>query len=490
MPQFLSQLFIGGAWEDAASGKTFPVQNPANGETLVNIADAGPEDLKRAIDQASDVRQEWAATTALERSHILRKAASIMRRDIDKLAEIMTLEQGKPLDQSRGEINYGCDFLDWFAEEGRRNYGMTIPSTTSSKRIVVSKQAAGVSVAITPWNFPSLQILRKLGAALAAGCPMVVKPAALTPLSALEIGRAFAEAGLPEGVLSVITSAKATAIGDAIMADDRVRVVSFTGSTEVGKILMRGAANTMKRVSLELGGHAPFIVFEDADMDHAIEQALATKMRNMGQTCVSANRFYVQRSIAKEFSERFAARILAMKIGHGNQPGTEVGPLVDAAAVEKVEQHVKDAVAKGATVLIGGKRSSGADFDKGNFYEPTILMGVNDSMIVTYEETFGPVAPIIEFDDEDDVIRQANNSPFGLSAYFFTRDINRITRVSEALDYGTVGINDGAISAVQAPFGGVKESGIGREGGHMGMEEYLDVKYMSIGGLTANYPGA
>jgi succinate-semialdehyde dehydrogenase/glutarate-semialdehyde dehydrogenase len=319
---------------------------------------------------------------------------------------------------------------------------------------------------------------------------MVVKPAALTPLSALEIGRAFAEAGLPEGVLSVITSAKATAIGDAIMADDRVRVVSFTGSTEVGKILMRGAANTMKRVSLELGGHAPFIVFEDADMDHAIEQALATKMRNMGQTCVSANRFYVQRSIAMEFSERFAARILAMRIGHGNQPGTEVGPLVDAAAVEKVEQHVQDAVAKGATILIGGKRSTGADFEKGNFYEPTILMGVNDSMIVTYEETFGPVAPIIEFEDEDDAVRQANNSPFGLSAYFFTRDINRITRVSEALDYGTVGINDGAISAVQAPFGGVKESGIGREGGHMGMEEYLDVKYMSIGGLTANQAGA
>ncbi|MDX2378004.1 NAD-dependent succinate-semialdehyde dehydrogenase [Microbacterium sp. LRZ72] len=484
MTTFLTKLLIDGTWQDAAARQTFPVNNPATGEEVTRVADGDGEDMTRAIDAAERVSAAWAATPALERSRILRKAAEVARADMSRLAEIMTLEQGKPLHQSVAEINYGLDFIDWFAEEARRTYGTTVPATGPDKRIVAIKQAAGVAVAITPWNFPALQILRKLGAALAAGCPMIVKPAALTPLSALEIGRWFTEAGLPKGVLQIVTSSRASRVSSTIMDDSRVRIVSFTGSTEVGKILMREGAATMKRLALELGGHAPFIVFDDADLDHAVEQAVAVKMRNMGQTCVSANRIYVQRPIAEEFSRRLVERLATMRIGLGTDAEVEVGPLVEAAAVEKVEEHVADAIAKGATVLIGGKRPAGAAYDNGHFYEPTVLGGANDTMLVSQEETFGPVAPIFEFDTEEEVVRQANNSPFGLAAYFFTRDVNRIVRVSEALDYGAIGANDGSISAVQAPFGGVKESGLGREGGSWGMDEYMDVKYISLAGLN------
>ncbi|WP_104134072.1 MULTISPECIES: NAD-dependent succinate-semialdehyde dehydrogenase [unclassified Cryobacterium] len=484
MAEYLTKLFIDGSWQDAISGETFAVINPADGSELVRIADANAEDMLKAIDSAQKAQAGWAATPALERSRILRKAAEIARADIDRLAHVLTMEQGKPLAQALGEITYGLDFIEWFAEEARRTYGTTVPSTGPDKRIVAIKQATGVSVAITPWNFPALQILRKLGAALAAGCAMIVKPAALTPLSALEIGKYFAEAGLPDGVLQVVTSSRASRVSEAIMSDSRVRVVSFTGSTEVGKVLMREGSTTMKRLALELGGHAPFIVFEDADLDHALEQLISVKMRNMGQTCVSANRIFVQRSIAEEFTRRVVERLSSMKVGFGTESDVEVGPLINAGAVDKVESHVADAIANGATVAAGGKRPSGAALANGHFYEPTVLTGVTDEMIIARDETFGPVAPIFEFDTEEEVIERANNSPFGLAAYFFTRDVNRLVRVSEALEYGTVGANDGSISAVQAPFGGVKESGIGREGGHWGMDDYMDIKYISLAGLT------
>lgn len=484
MSDYLTKLFIDGSWQDSVSGETFAVANPADGTELAQIADANAADMTRAIDGAERAQRGWAATPALERSRIMRKAVEIARADIERLAQVMTREHGKPVAQSIGELTYGLDFIDWFAEEGRRTYGTTVPSTGPDKRIIAIRQAAGVSVAITPWNFPSLQILRKLGAALAAGCSMVVKPAALTPISALEIGRFFSEAGLPDGVLQVVPSSRASRVSATIMADSRVRVLSFTGSTEVGKILMREGAATMKRLSLELGGHAPFIVFDDADLDHALDQLMAVKMRNMGQTCVSANRIFVQSAVVGEFSRRLVERMSAMTIGFGVDAGVEVGPLIDAGAVEKVETHVADAVAGGATIATGGKRPVHSTLANGHFYEPTVLTGVTDDMLVARDETFGPVAPVFEFETEEEVIQRANNSPYGLAAYFFTRDVNRVVRVSEALQYGTVGANDGTISAVQAPFGGVKESGIGREGGHWGMEEYMDTKYISLAGLT------
>jgi succinate-semialdehyde dehydrogenase/glutarate-semialdehyde dehydrogenase len=484
MSTYLNKLFIDGKWQDSVSGETFAVTNPASGDELVAIADGNATDMTRAIDGAERAQVGWAATSALERSRVMRKAAEIARADIERLARIMTEEHGKPVAQSIGELNYGLDFIEWFAEEGRRTYGTTVPATGPDKRILAIRQPAGVSVAITPWNFPSLQILRKLGAALAAGCSMVVKPAALTPLSALEIGRFFKEAGLPDGVLQIVPSSRASRVSDTIMADSRVRVLSFTGSTEVGKILMREGAATVKRLSLELGGHAPFIVFDDADIDYAVDQLMAVKMRNMGQTCVSANRVFLQKGIIDEFSSRLVSRMGAMKIGFGVDADVEVGPLIEAAAVEKVEAHVADAVSRGASVATGGKRPEEKALTNGHFYEPTVLTCVTDEMLIARDETFGPVAPLFSFDTEAEVIKRANNSPYGLAAYFFTRDVNRVVRVSEALEYGTVGANDGTISAVQAPFGGIKESGIGREGGHWGMDEYMDIKYISLGGIA------
>lgn len=483
--EFLTQMFLGGRWADADSGATFDVVNPATGEVLVKLADGGGADMQEAIDSAALAQPAWATTIALERSDILRRAAAITRERIPYLAELMTLEQGKPLHQSVAELEYGIAFLEWFAEEARRSYGMTIPSTSRSKRITVLKQPAGVSAAITPWNFPALQIVRKLGAALGAGCTMIVKPAELTPLSALEIGRAFHDAGLPDGVLSVVPGLDPVPLAAAIQADPRVRVLSFTGSTEVGKLLMRDAADTMKRVSLELGGHAPVLVFEDADLDWAAQETVACKIRNMGQTCVSANRIYVHESVAGEFSQMLIERMRRLKVGNGLDPEVAVGPLVEAAAVTKVERHIADARDRGAKVLLGGSPVTPIATGVGNFYGPTVLTDVEESMLVTKEETFGPVAPVLTFATDDEVIARANDTPYGLAAYAFTNDLNRAVHLSEALEYGTVGINDASISAVQAPFGGMKESGVGREGGPLGLEEYLETKYVSLGGLPS-----
>lgn len=481
MSQAVYENYVGGEWQGPGEAGTFKVLDPSSGAILAEVATATADDIRCAIDAAAAVQNSWSAMPAHERSVIMRRAAALMMERIDELGRILTREQGKPLAQAIGEITYGAGFVDWFAEEGRRAYGMTIPSTSSAKRIIMTKQPIGVTAAITPWNFPSAQLLRKLGAALAAGCTMVAKPAELTPLSALEIARAFDEAGLPAGVLSVLCAPEPYEFANVIMADSRVRAISFTGSTEVGKILMRSSADTMKRVSLELGGHAPLIVFDDADLDAAVQETMLSKFRNMGQVCVSVNRIFVHENVAEAFREKLEGAISALTIGDGLDGRSDVGPLVEPAAVEKVERHVSDAVAKGAKLLIGGNRVEGLGSEL--YYEPTLLSDVDDSMLVAQEETFGPVAPILTFTDEDDVVRRANNSPFGLSAYLFTSSLNRAIRISERLEYGTVGINDATFSAVQGPFGGMKESGIGREGGPLGIDEYIETKFISIGHL-------
>ncbi len=479
---FPTQLFLNGEWRDASDGATFDVTDPATGELVAQVADATEADVRAMVEAAVTAQKGWAALPAVERAAIMHRAARLFEDRLDELARLLSREQGKPVAQAVGEWQYGIGFIDWFAEEARRVHGMTIPATTGAKRILAIKQPIGVTVCITPWNFPSLQILRKLGAALAAGCTMIVKPAELTPLSALEIARVFHDAGLPPGVLQVATSNDAPRVSSVFMADARIRGISFTGSTEVGKLLMRDAADTMKRVSLELGGHAPFIVFEDADLDLVLREAMAVKLRNMGQTCVSANRFFVHESLVEEFGARLAAEFAKLTVGNPLEEGTDVGPLVEEAAAVKVEAHVADAVALGAEVILGGHRVEAGSGSR-LFFEPTVIRGADESMLLAREETFGPVAPIFSFRDEDDVVTRANDSEYGLAGYFFTSDLNRAIRVAERLEYGTVGVNDAQISAVQAPFGGVKQSGIGREGGPMGVEEYLDTKYVSVGGL-------
>ena len=472
---FRTQCYVDGQWCDADNGKTLAVTNPASGEVLGTVPGMGVAETRRAIEAADAAFPAWRAKTAKERSAILRKWADLMMANQEDLAIIMTAEQGKPLVESRGEIVYAASFIEWFAEEGRRVYGDTIPGHQADKRIVVLKQPVGVCAAITPWNFPAAMITRKVGPALAVGCTVVSKPASATPYSAHALAELAERAGVPKGVFSVVTGSAST-IGGELTGNPLVRKVSFTGSTETGKKLIAQAAATVKKVSMELGGNAPFIVFDDADLDAAADGALASKYRNAGQTCVCANRIYVQDRVYDAFAGKLAERVAKFKIGNGMEPGVTIGPLIDDAAVKKVEEHVADALAKGAKVAMGGKRHPLG----GRFFEPTILTNVTREMKVAREETFGPVAPLFRFKTDEEAIRLANDTEFGLASYFYARDLSRVWRVSEALEYGIVGINTGLISTAEAPFGGVKESGLGREGSKYGIDEYLEIKYVCV----------
>ena len=472
------QAYINGVWCNADSGATITVTNPATGAVLGSVPDMGAAEAHRAIEAAGGAFRAWRKLLAKERSAVLRKWHELMLANVDDLAAIMTAEQGKSLTESRGEIAYAASFLEWFAEEGKRIYGETIPTPTAGRRIMVTKDPIGVCAAVTPWNFPSAMITRKAGPALAAGCPMVLKPASQTPFSALALAELAARAGVPPGVFSVVTG-KASAIGGELTSNPLVRKLTFTGSTEIGRLLMRQSADTVKKLSLELGGNAPFIVFDDADLDAAVEGALASKYRNSGQTCVCANRLYVQDSVYDAFVAKLVAAVAKLNVGDGAKPGVNQGPLIDMNAVEKIEEHIADAVAKGGKVVLGGKRHALGH----TFFEPTIVTGVTQDMKVAREETFGPLAPIFRFHTDDEVIAMSNDTEFGLASYFFSRDIGRIWNVAEQLEYGMVGINTGIISNEVAPFGGVKQSGLGREGSRYGMDDYLTVKYWCISGM-------
>ena len=472
------QAYLDGRWCDADSGLSTDVVNPANGRRIGCIPRMGQIEARRAIYAAEAAWGPWRKKTAAERGAILRKWSDLILANADDLALIMTVEQGKPLTESRAEIVYAASFIDWFAEEGKRVYGDTIPSPSSASRLVVIKEPIGVCAAITPWNFPAAMITRKVGPALAAGCTIVLKPAEATPFSALALVELAAQSGVPAGVFSVITGSSRD-IGAELTANPIVRKLSFTGSTEVGRLLMQQCAPTIKKLSLELGGNAPFIVFDDADLDAAVEGALISKFRNGGQTCVCANRLYVQDGVYDAFAAKLTARVRQIAVGDGVDPGVMQGPLIDAKAVEKIEQHIDDAVSKGARVLTGGRRHALG----GNFFEPTVLAGVTHEMRVASEETFGPLAPLFRFDTEDQVLAMANDTEFGLASYFYSRDIGRVWRVAEGLESGMVGINTGLISNEVAPFGGVKQSGLGREGSHYGIDDYLVIKYLCMGGL-------
>ena len=475
---FRQQGCIGGAWQDADSGDTIAIHNPADGRPVGTMPKMGAAETARAIAAAEAAWPDWRARTAKERSQVIRRWHDLILEHGDDLALIMTLENGKPLAESKGEIAYASWFVDWFAEEGKRAYGRTIPSTMGDRRILTIKQPVGVCGLITPWNFPAAMITRKGAPALAAGCTMVVKPASATPFTATALVELAHRAGVPPGVVNIV-SGPAGAIGDALCTSPKVRKISFTGSTEVGRTLIRKAAGTIKRVSMELGGNAPLIIFDDADLDAAVEGAMACKYRNGGQTCVCANRIFVQDGIYDAFAERFAAEVRGLAVGNGLSEGTEIGPLIDRDAVEKVEGHVSDAVAGGAVVAAGGRRHELG----GNFYQPTVLTGVRRTMRIFHEETFGPVAPLIPFASEAEVVEMANDTCFGLAGYFYSRDIGRIWRVAEALEYGMVAVNAGILSSEVAPFGGVKESGLGREGAQEGLEEYLETKYLCLAGM-------
>lgn len=471
--------FVGGTWRASGSGRVFAVKDPADGACLSTVADMDAEDARLAIDAAHVALADWKKRPAAERASLLRVWFDLVIQARDDLARLMTAEQGKPLAEARGEIVYAASFIQWFAEEARRAYGDVIPSPARDRRMIVLKEATGVVAAITPWNFPAAMITRKCAPALAAGCTVVVKPAGETPLSALALAVLAEEAGFPPGVFNVLPSSRSSEVGAVLTGDPRVRKVSFTGSTAVGKLLMQQCAGTVKKVSLELGGNAPFIVFDDADLDSAVAGALASKYRNTGQTCVCANRFLIQDSVYSSFVERFTAAVTGLRVGRGTLDGVSQGPLISMAALERVEQLVHDACAGGARILAGGKRHTLG----GAFYEPTILGDVIPSMRVASEEIFGPVAPLIRFRDEAEAITLANDTPFGLAAYFYTRDIGRVWRVSEALEYGIVGINEGVVSTEVAPFGGMKESGIGREGSRYGLDDFMEIKYLCLGGL-------
>lgn len=475
---FKEEAFINGNWVKSSSGKTFPINNPASNEIIAQVSNLDASDADRAIAAANAAFPKWRDITGKERAGLMRKWFDLILQNKDDLAILMTLEQGKPLTESAGEIVYGASFIEWFAEEAKRVSG-TIPTTIwGDKRFMVLKQAVGVCVAITPWNFPNAMITRKIAPAMAAGCTIVIKPAEQTPLSALALAELAIRAGIPAGVMNIVTADadQSVAIGKTLCASPIVRHLSFTGSTEVGRILMSQCAPTVKKLGLELGGHAPFIVFEDADIDAAVAGAIASKYRNSGQTCVCANRIYVHKKVHDVFVEKFSKAVQAIKVGNGMDAGVSQGPLIDHAALEKVERHIADALSKGAKLVTGGKPSPLG----GTFYEPTVLANVTSNMLITYEETFGPVAPIIPFESDEEVVQLANNSQYGLASYFYSRDIGRIWKVAEALEYGMVGVNSGIIANEVVPFGGVKQSGLGREGSVFGMDEYLELKYVCI----------
>ena len=471
--------FIGGKWVKAKSGKDFAVTNPATGEEIARVPNLDAGDVASAITAAEGAFALWRKKTGKERAAIMRAWFDLITKHTEDLGILMSMEQGKPLAEAKGEIHYGSSFIEWFAEEAKRVNGAIPTSTWEDKRLMVLKQPIGVCAAITPWNFPSAMITRKVSPALAAGCSIIIKPAEQTPLSALALAELASRAGIPDGVINILTAdaTNSIAIGKALCESPVVRHLSFTGSTEVGRLLMSQCAPTVKKVALELGGHAPFIIFEDGKVDQAVVGAMFAKYRNAGQACVAANRFYVHKKVYAEFVEKFAAATKALKVGSGLEPGVSQGPLIDEQALAKVQKHIADAISKGATVVTGGKVSEKG----GTFFEPTVLANANNSMLVTYEETFGPVAPVIPFESDEEVIQLANNSQFGLASYFFSRDIGRIWRVAEALEFGMVGVNTGMFSNEVGPFGGVKQSGLGREGSAWGIDEYLEMKYVCVG---------
>ncbi|MBX3508060.1 MAG: NAD-dependent succinate-semialdehyde dehydrogenase [Parvibaculum sp.] len=472
-----TRCFIGGEWV-GGDAPQIGVTDPATGEVIATVPSLGVKETREAIEAAHKAQKSWSARPAKERAAVLRRWFDLMMENQDDLAAILTAEQGKPLAEAKGEIAYAASFVEFYAEEAKRIYGSIVPAPTNDRRIVVLKQPIGVCAAITPWNFPAAMITRKAGPALAAGCSMVVKPATATPLSAFALAELGARAGLPAGLISVVTG-KAGAIGGEMTSNPLVRKVTFTGSTEIGKELMAQSASTVKKVALELGGNAPFIVFDDADIDAAVEGAVASKYRNTGQTCICTNRFLVQARVHDAFVEKLTARVASLKVGSGFEDGVAQGPLIDMAAVEKVEEHIADALAGGAKVTTGGKRHAKG----GSFFEPTVITGMKPEMKASREETFGPLAPVFRFETDEEAIALANDTPFGLASYFYSRDIGRVWRVAEALEYGLVGVNAGLISTEVAPFGGLKESGLGREGGPWGIEEFLEVKYVAMAGL-------
>jgi succinate-semialdehyde dehydrogenase/glutarate-semialdehyde dehydrogenase len=475
---FRDRCYVDGAWAEADSGRRFDVDNPGDGSLVGSVPDMGAAEAKRAIEAAGRALPAWRALPAKERSRIVRNWYDLIVANADDLALILTTEQGKPLAEAKGEILYGASFVEWFAEEAKRIYGDTIPSPTNDRRLIVLKQPIGVCAAITPWNFPNAMITRKMAPGLAVGCTFVLKPAEQTPFSALALAELAERAGFPKGVINIVTG-DAPAIGKELCASPIVKKVTFTGSTEVGRILMRQGADTIKKMSLELGGNAPFIVFDDADLDAAADGAMASKYRNAGQTCVCANRIYVQDGVYDAFAAKLAEKLKTLKVGKGTEAGVNIGPLIDAQGLAKVEEHVADAVAKGAKIVAGGKRSALG----GRFYEPTLLTGVTPEMKVSREETFGPVAPLFRFRDEAEALALANSTEFGLASYFYSRDVGRVFRVAEGIESGIVGVNTGIISNEVAPFGGVKQSGLGREGSKYGVEDFLEIKYVCLGGI-------